>query len=242
MDTFEGNEEEPLSLQKYNFVRGDGGVNRSDPDGNYDLSDCGGAIAVASIVFGSMPSVGFAHSFGIALKMPPATQEAEMMVGLVWAEAEMHPENFGEKSAIAATVLNRAYYAGLSKWNKTSFGDGTIVGAIRTPGAFVAYIPNVATTSQWSKVMASGDRLRPFSELDKTLSNLADRIHFNDSVDAANLAGTSVQETIVGFGKLSGHVPVTFNMASNSPPSKRMRKIGREGQTFYEFVPGREVQ
>jgi hypothetical protein len=46
--------------------------------------------------------------------------------------------------------------------------------------------------------------------------------------------------------RLSPHFPafpVAFNKAFNSPPSKRMQKIGRIGSTtFYGFKPGRYAQ
>jgi hypothetical protein len=43
--------------------------------------------------------------------------------------------------------------------------------------------------------------------------------------------------------ELKGRIPVAFNKANNSPPSKREEKIGRIGPTtFYGFKEGREVQ
>jgi hypothetical protein len=38
MDTYEGDQEEPLSLHKYEFVRSDGGVNAVDPSGHFSIT------------------------------------------------------------------------------------------------------------------------------------------------------------------------------------------------------------
>jgi RHS repeat-associated protein len=38
MDGFGGYIESPASLNKYQYVRSDGGINRRDPSGNFDLS------------------------------------------------------------------------------------------------------------------------------------------------------------------------------------------------------------
>jgi RHS repeat-associated protein len=56
MDTYEGDFEEPLSLHKYGFVHWDGGVNLSDPSGNFGMSVAviGGSLAVMGIVYSTI--------------------------------------------------------------------------------------------------------------------------------------------------------------------------------------------
>lgn len=50
MDTFESPYDRPLSLNKFGFVRGDGGVNLLDPDGFIDIASVSTANGVQSVL------------------------------------------------------------------------------------------------------------------------------------------------------------------------------------------------
>ena len=59
MDGFEGDNEDPLSQNKYAFVKGEGGVNRMDPTGQYDIGSEMMAVGVASVISYTIMETGF---------------------------------------------------------------------------------------------------------------------------------------------------------------------------------------
>lgn len=165
-------------------------------------------------------------------------------MGAVYAESSTPAtggEFHNEKLAIAETFIDEAIFATYyPKYNK-SFGDGTLWSAIAGNSLAVGSAP-------WNQIMdgtsATSDLKSP-DILNKALPDRASRFHLLGSVLTADeFAGVGGAAGIFPLlDDLKGRIPVAFNKASNSPPSKREEKIGRIGPTtFYGFKPGREAQ
>lgn len=167
----------------------------------------------------------------------PANIDDQRIAGMIYAEsagASSGGENADEKSAIGATIANRAHHARcMSQPNghacfNTDFGDGTILGALQH--GFAAY-----GGARWNEVMVN-DEMRPEAELNALPPGKQQ--HLNLSIAAAealNLGATPISQPAVGGA------PVAFNQASNNPPSPRMLRIGGAGaHSFYGFRPNRE--
>ena len=60
MDTYEGAKKDPLGLNKYEFVKGDGGVNRMDPSGQSSIAE----VSTASAVQGVLSNEALVHFLG----------------------------------------------------------------------------------------------------------------------------------------------------------------------------------
>jgi hypothetical protein len=183
----------------------------------------------------------------------PETLERQLLVGVIYAEsgskAYSGEENADEKLAIGWTFVNRAYYAqfkpvdGKHKCYNESFGDGTLVSAVKTGSA--AYNPvdkdnKKVDNAPWYDIM-NGNRLKSLEDLAKSLEEPAKLEHFKLSVEAANKIDPYVKKPRA-LPKLGERIPVAFNQATNQPPSpQRMERIGKLGvHTFYGFKPGRE--
>jgi hypothetical protein len=170
----------------------------------------------------------------------PKDPSTQLLVGLIFAEsASKHVgggENAEEKKAIGLTVLNAAYYGRMKslagkKCYNDSFGDGTLLSAIKTMA--VAY-----NQPAWNKVMA-GNTLKAAAELEKLDPDTAK--HLELSIEAAETVASAMPPR--GVIGLTNRAPVGFNQGADSPPSKRMERLGRLGaHTFYGFKKDRECQ
>lgn len=171
----------------------------------------------------------------------PTDARSQLLVGALFAESSTRNygggENPAEKTAIAQAIINMAFYAAQRTMNGTrcyndSFGDGTILGAIRR--AIVAY-----GQTRWNLVM-SANQLKSKAELERVLTP-DDVEHLRGCVVAVNQIGNAAAPLSNNvFGR---RIPLQFNQAANSPPSPRTERIGREGaHTFYAFKIGRECQ
>jgi len=244
-DSFEGQLADPLSLHRYLYAANEP-IDRVDPSGHeYTVA---ASLTVLSIytTFAQISTSGAAASKAkqqaqSPLPALPTDPNEQLLVGLIFAEsstAGTGGENEDEKIEIGLTVLNRTYYAKLSRWN-SGFGDGTVAGAIKKPGEFVSY-----GGSRWKLVM-SGDRLKTKAQLEQLKSG--ERTHLILSLDSAKFAnnGSAPLPTgLAGIGNPPGQFPIAFNQAQNIPPNRdRMFRFLRVGShTFYAFKPGRELQ
>ena len=72
-DSFQGFEKTPLSLNKYGFVHGDGGINNIDPSGNFTLTQMsiGTAILATALTFQQVGSSAIDGFFNPALPTDP---------------------------------------------------------------------------------------------------------------------------------------------------------------------------
>lgn len=170
----------------------------------------------------------------------PTGADHQLLVGVVFAESTT--KNTGTPSAdemvaIARTVVNQAYYAKMAPppgkrkcWN-TSFGDGTLLSAIKN--GVVAY-----GKDRWNMVM-SGDRLKSEAAIGALKPD--DKAHFEAVVAA--VGALVLTPAPLNDAKLGG-IPVGFNQAIDSPPNKsRQKKLGRFAQhSFYGFLAGRECE
>ena len=168
----------------------------------------------------------------------PTDPLLQLLPGAVFAESSTRwfgCEDALEKEAIAWAILNMSHYATVKKgthnYNK-AFGDGTVLAAIRK--AIVAY-----ESPRWNVVM-SGNLLKPESALERL--EPADRDHLRLVCEITTAIGAAPQLPHA-LASLGDRIPVQFNQAANSPPSKeRQEKIGKHGKhTFYAFKIGREA-
>lgn len=163
----------------------------------------------------------------------PTDSDSQLLVGLTFAEAS--GTDASEIQAIAACLVNCAYYANFKqppkKCYNESFGDGTILSAIKKCSQ--AY-----ESRQWKRVM-DGDALQSKAALEAVLI----------PVEVAKLKACCDGVATV----TAGEVPysdqaakrnlIQFNQATNSPPSVRQEKVTAYGvHTFYAFKSGRECQ
>jgi hypothetical protein len=171
----------------------------------------------------------------------PTDPMLQLLTGAVFAESASRGsggESHEEKEAIAWTILNMSHYATVKperarRGYNAAFGDGTVLGAIRK--AIVAY-----EGRQWQLVM-NGVTLKPRSNLERLVPG--DREHLRLVLVVTNLIGPA--PTLPrGLASLGNRMPVQFNQANDSPPSRdRQERIGRLGKhTFYAFKPGREAE
>ena len=244
LDPFAGDPYAPMSLHKYLYAANDP-VNLIDPTGMFaDL----GSMMVAISLNNTLSTIATPSASASVLGIPvlPSEKTRRQLVGLIYGESgttEWGGENSEEKSAIGATVINRAYYATLAPasghgtcYNQPGFGSGTIWSAITAPGEFLAY-----GGGMWNEVMI-GDDMKSSQQLDADIRRMSKRLHLINSVSAANSLPSSPQ--LVELSGLGADAPISFNQATNSPPNAaRMEKIGRQGRhTFYGFRTGRECQ
>jgi hypothetical protein len=190
---------------------------------------------------------------GLEVAGLPETLERQLLVGVIYAEsgskAYSGEENADEKLAIGWTFVNRAYYAqfkpvdGKHRCYNESFGDGTLVSAVKTGSA--AYNPvdkdnKKVDYAPWYDIM-NGNRLKSLEELAESLQEPAKLEHFKLSVEAANKIDPYVNKPRA-LPKLGNRIPVAFNQAVDKPPSpQRMERIGKLSvHTFYGFKAGRE--
>ncbi len=244
-DTDEGDDETPLSLNKYLYTNANP-VDGTDPSGFQDSMGELGAEESMSATLDAMPTLNFNAVVNAAIPITPypPTLAQRQLVGVVFAESST-PNKGGaeypdEKEAIVQTFYDEAYYATLSpRWN-SSFGDGTLWTAIKLNSQAAQ-----DSTPAWSKVMDGNTPscdLRDSKILNNTLNDRLTRTHFWDSVLAVENFVSTQAEPVPA---LSGRIPVNFNKARNTPPNrgKRMERIGRIGATtFYGFKWGRELQ
>ena len=170
----------------------------------------------------------------------PTDAAKQILVGAIFAESSTKfsggGEDAGEKTAIVQAIINLAYYAGQSKMNgkkcyNSSFGDGTILGAVKK--SIHAY-----GQTRWNLVMVN-DTLKTKKILEKVLDQF-DVAHLKNCAETVNLWSSA---TAPVSNDTLGGIPLQFNQAANSPPSPRMKKIGKAGaHTFYAFIAGRECQ
>lgn len=165
----------------------------------------------------------------------------QLLTGAVFAESSTRyygGEDHGEKEAIAWAILNMSHYAtvkpaGRTRGYNSAFGDGTVLSAIRK--AIVAY-----EMPRWSLVM-NGVTLKPGATL--TRLDPADREHLVLVLAVINVI-SSAPPLPHALATLGNRIPVQFNQAKDSPPSKdRQERIGKLGRhTFYSFKAGREAE
>lgn len=172
----------------------------------------------------------------IDFQLPTDTDEM-LVVGAIFSEATTGANaSDDEKRAIGQCVLNMAYYARMTTQNgkkcfNTTFGDGTIIKAIKT--SVKGY-----DTPRWRLVM-NGDVLKTKAALEKDLDALETAVLKN----VVSIAAAVMKEALPAAGPSSTRVPLQFNQAANDPPSKREEKIFNLGShTFYGFIAGRECQ
>ncbi len=245
MDTEEGNDDNPLSLHKYLYANANP-VDGLDPSGNDDIA----AAMDMSETFDSMATIQLHSTMNAAVPIPsyPPTLVGRQLVGAVYAESSSQGtggELPDEKIAIVETFLYEQWAACTSRWNR-SFGNGTISDAIMTQSMAAK-----RNDPQWNAVMAGNSDssdLRPWATVNQTLQYVPSRLHFQLSVLAVDTfngglsGGPEGADSLPVMPELTG-IPIGFNKAFNSPPSKREKKIGRIGKTtFYGFIPGRELQ
>jgi hypothetical protein len=163
----------------------------------------------------------------------PTDSDSQLLVGLTFAEAS--GTDAAEIQAIAACLVNCAYYANFKqppkKCYNDSFGDGTILSAIKNCSQ--AY-----ESRQWKRVM-DGDSLQTKADLEAALI----------PVEVAKLKACCDGVATVAAGavpysdRISKRNLIQFNQATNSPPSIRQEKVTTYGvHTFYAFKSGRECQ
>jgi len=238
-DKWNGLDNMPLTLQKYLYVNGNP-INRTDPSGYTDLITLSYTITLFNTLINTSKTTS-----NLQIPVLPSALERRQLVGIIYAESagdnaqQQTTEDPYEKSAIGATVLNRAYYATLTPAHgqcyNQDFGSGSFISAIAMDGQFKAY-----GRARWNQVM-NGNDLKSPDELQKILP-VKDRLHLINSVSAAEGLSSSAQ--MVAIGTLGGRLPVAFNKAQDSPPSDRMEKIGRLNNvhTFYGFIEGQECE
>lgn len=171
----------------------------------------------------------------------PTDPMVQLLSGAVFAESSTRwfgGEDHDEKEAIAWAILHMSHFAtlkpeGRSRGYNAAFGDGTVLSAIRK--AIVAY-----QGPRWNLVM-DGTALKPVGNLDRL--EPADRDHLELVLVVTKAIGPA---PILphGVASLGNRVPVQFNQATDSPPSKdRQERIGKLGRhTFYAFKSGREAE
>lgn len=160
-------------------------------------------------------------------------------MGAVFAESSTRwygGEDRDEKEAILWSILNMSHYAVHKPANKTrcynqSFGNGSVLSAIQH--AIVAY-----GSPRWNTIM-DGNSLKSEETLASKLTG-DDREHLRLVAEVVVAAGPTPQLP-KALATLGDRVPVQFNQATNSPPSRdRQEKIGKLGRhTFYAFKEGR---
>jgi len=165
--------------------------------------------------------------------------EEALLAATIFAEAGQERKVDDERKAIAWATVNRIRHAKAYPADKTYFGDGTMLGALQVKGAYPSY-----HSDQWLKV-APSDRLEETDYINCLPP---------DECEAMERALTVAKDVYAAYAGNKaapsaelGRV-VTFNRATNSPPTTRMRKINMRfksggahiGHTFYEFVPGQE--
>lgn len=165
----------------------------------------------------------------------PTDANHQLLVGLVYAEASSTPGDDDEKRGIAAAILNMAHYATYTEPKKkcynTSFGDGTVLSAIKKGS--MAY-----NSPQWNKVMA-GDALKAKADLENSLIPTEVR-KLKACVESVAAVADGVPP--IADTKSSRNL-LQFNQADNSPPSPRQERVAKYGiHTFYAFIKGRECQ
>lgn len=163
----------------------------------------------------------------------PTDSDEQLLVGMVFAEASGAVAD--EIEAIVSCLVNCAHYATYQEAQKKcyndSFGDGTILSAIKK--CSLAY-----GSAQWKRVM-DGDALKTKADLEASL------IPSEVSKLKACCAGvaTVCAGSVPYSDPASKRNLVQFNQAADSPPSKRQEKVAKYGvHTFYAFKKGRECQ
>jgi hypothetical protein len=166
----------------------------------------------------------------------PTDSDQQLLVGTTFAEASSNPDVDDEKKGIVACMTNIAYYATYADGAKTcynsSFGDGTVLAAIKKGSA--AY-----GSPQWKRVM-EGDALQSKAVLERTL--------IPSEIKKLKACVQSVT-IVIGVSAptadpKSNRNLLQFNRADDSPPNpNRQEKVARyAGHTFYAFKLGRECQ
>ena len=171
----------------------------------------------------------------------PTDPMLQLLTGAVFAESSTRwygGEDHGEKEAIAWAILNMSHFAtvkppGRQRGYNSAFGDGTVLSAIRK--AIVAF-----GGPRWNLVM-NDTALKPATGLARL--DPADHEHLALCLVVTNAIGPApaLPRTLAS---LANRIPVQFNQANDSPPSKdRQERIGRLGRhTFYAFKNGREAE
>ena len=226
MDSYEGDNQDPLSLHKYLFVENDP-VNKLDPSGNDSMVK---GQAIDDLLKGIF-------HFPVNLDYPLLSKEFRQIVGLIFAESSTKGwngiEDMGEQTAIGLTFENRAYYARkYPEPGNAGFGDGTLLSAIINGSA--AY-----NDTQWKWVMSSDD-LKTKGEIEKILPDSANREHFNDAVQVAySLSQLNFPATYLPLDPWIPPVEIrTYPILIDNP---RYKYLGLSGSTnFWGFIPGRE--
>jgi RHS repeat-associated protein len=232
-DSFGGDQEDPKSLHRYTYGEGDP-VDNVDPSGH----DILGIINILASLSSTVSSKTTSATVKKPLSDRPKGQAQRLFAAVIFSESTAGDEDAVEKLAIGATVYNDAFYAKLppkskqkKNYNAPSFGDGTILGAIKT--AF----PKSYKKARWNLVALAAD-LKSQADIDQALIG-ADREHYNLCIDAAN----AVTPPPMGIKDFKNEAPVGFNKADDKPPSDREHKIGHAGSTtFYGFDTGREYE
>lgn len=163
----------------------------------------------------------------------PTGGDEQLLVGMVFAEASGPIAD--EIEAIVSCLVNCAHYAtyqeSAKKCYNDSFGDGTILAAIKK--CSLAY-----GSAQWKRVM-NGDVLKAKTDLEGSLipSEVSKLKACCDGVAMVSAGSVPYSDSA------SKRNLIQFNQATDSPPSKRQEKVAKYGaHTFYAFKKGRECQ
>jgi len=218
MDSFEGDQEDPLSLHKYLFVKGDGGVNASDPSGNATIFEAGmwAWIALAKHVDASVVAEAGMHVGKSSMKTMPSDVASAQLVAVIFGESGN--SSVDEGYAIGATVINRLYYNrtwfGKLKGVRSVYKANTVLDVIAASGGgmFKGY-----HSPLWYMLMESDNKPKEMAQISSQFSDPLSILQYNAAVDAVeNLEGAMPYgEATLNVSALGYRDPISFNQSSS---------------------------